>query len=214
MEKFNIIPKQLVAENIEAVNAGDAVIEFATKMDSDMNSYFKAVPADDTTSEIATQIAALIRANQFSADECSNIFTALINQREVLGGKLWTTEDVRSRLAEITNGEAEIPQEVIDEVCNQVEEDAFCDCNEDEWNAIDDAIKEAGVRVTVTGIEYDIDEDDFDSEEEYKEFLEDNELPKEMTFPVTALEEREIADYISDNTEFFIKDGYSIEMTA
>ena len=43
--KFEIVGKTFESPVIEAENAGDAIIAFATNMDLDMNLYFKAIPA-------------------------------------------------------------------------------------------------------------------------------------------------------------------------
>lgn len=54
--KYNIVPNCSIAYEIEdAKSAADAMEQFATKMDLDMNTYFKAVPAehDQTLSSLA-----------------------------------------------------------------------------------------------------------------------------------------------------------------
>ena len=45
--KYYIIPKEEIVATIDSANAGDAIIEFATKMDSDMNIYFRAVTEEE-----------------------------------------------------------------------------------------------------------------------------------------------------------------------
>lgn len=45
-KKYKIIPKEDISEIIESETADEAIIQFATTMDTDMNQYFKAVPAE------------------------------------------------------------------------------------------------------------------------------------------------------------------------
>lgn len=47
MAKFKIVPASESFETIEAENAIDALVEFATGMDLDMSAYFKAVPVEE-----------------------------------------------------------------------------------------------------------------------------------------------------------------------
>ena len=42
MKKFYILPKRVVVDETESKSAEDAIIDFATDMDSDMNQYFMA----------------------------------------------------------------------------------------------------------------------------------------------------------------------------
>ena len=46
--KYNIVPNGTVMDTVEAENANEALVTFATVMDLDMGTYFKAVPADNT----------------------------------------------------------------------------------------------------------------------------------------------------------------------
>lgn len=47
MSKYVIVPKiEYISEAVEASSAEDAMIEFATSMDTDMNLYFQAIEAD------------------------------------------------------------------------------------------------------------------------------------------------------------------------
>ena len=209
--KYNIVPIQFVAENQEAKSADEAIVNFATKMDSDMNSYFKAVPSEETTSEIVKQIVGLIRSNQFSADEVSSIFGALAVQGEVLGGKLWTTADIGAVIVdEYCDGSYKVSREWIDEVQNHLDADQFSDCNDTEWSAIRDAIKESGITLKVSNIEWDVDKEDFDCEAEY-DAVTDN-LPKSVDIPVSELTV-DVETYLSDNYDYCVK-SYSTEEVA
>lgn len=46
MAKYKIIPNPIFETEIEAASSDDAIIDFATTMDTDMNQYFKAVQTD------------------------------------------------------------------------------------------------------------------------------------------------------------------------
>ena len=49
MGEFVIVPKRnFVSKLIKATSAENALIDFATTMDTDMNLYFKAVPTEET----------------------------------------------------------------------------------------------------------------------------------------------------------------------
>lgn len=211
MEKYNIIPLQFVAENREAKSAEDAIIDFATNMNSDMNAYFKAVPAEETSSEIAKQICQLIKSNNFSADECSEIFRALAEQSEAVGGKFWTTEDIKNYMEEhYCKGEFDVRPEWIDEIWNNIDTDTLTECTDAEWEVIRQACIDAGITIKVTGIEWDVDEEEFDDEDKYREYLEA--LPTEVEIPIEDLEFCEdIADYLSDRYENCIKTPGNVE---
>ena len=45
--KYYIIPKDEIVMELDATNADEAVIDFATKMDMDMNQYFRAVTEEE-----------------------------------------------------------------------------------------------------------------------------------------------------------------------
>ena len=45
--KYYIIPRNYIVDEIEAADAGEAIIDFATEMDSDMNIYFRAVTEEE-----------------------------------------------------------------------------------------------------------------------------------------------------------------------
>lgn len=55
MERYVIIPKEFMSNVIEAENANEAVIQFATAMDTDMNQYFRAVPVDKVDQILAVK---------------------------------------------------------------------------------------------------------------------------------------------------------------
>lgn len=47
MTKYYIVPRKAFIEELEATNPTNAMIEFATKMDMDMNIYFQAVTEEE-----------------------------------------------------------------------------------------------------------------------------------------------------------------------
>jgi len=56
MEKYVIVPKSdYKSEVFEAESAGDALVDFATIMDTDMNLYFKAIPEGEVSNERITE---------------------------------------------------------------------------------------------------------------------------------------------------------------
>ncbi len=205
--KFNIIPKQFVIENVEAANADEALIDFATGMDTDMNNYMKAVPAGEVDQMLAKNICSLIRATELTASQCSDIFRALKTKSSVLGGKLWTEDDVRSRIVEMASG-CTASVDVIDEVVNNIDPDIFDDCADEEWNTIDDAIKEVDVNIYVSGIKWAVDKEDYDMEAEYDAVM--SQLPEGCMIAVADLDGQDIADYLSDKYEYLIE-SYTVE---
>lgn len=211
--KFNIIPKFFTIENLEAKDADEAIIDFATKMDLDMNNYMKAVPSQESHTEIVKDICRLLRSMELSSVECSDIFSVLKEQDAVIGGKLWTTEDIVSELQDNYGFKAN--EDAINEIANHVEynySDVLDDCRDYEWEAIDSAIKDA-LTVKVSDIEWDVDREDFDDEAEYDAVNEN--LPKEVEIPLSELEGNvEIEDYLSDNYDYCVKSFKTVEVTA
>lgn len=206
--KFNIVPKMYVMEKWEAKSADDAICCFTASMDSDMNNYMKAVPVDETNADVTRLITALIRCNDLSASECTEIFRALQTREGVIGGKLWTTEDVREKMADMTGGEVTITDDMAQEAAEYVDSTDLDDCTDTEWRAIEDGINDSDVSIHVSDIEWDIDKDDFDSEAEYDAVNEN--LPKELDIPVREMDYRNVSDYLSDNYAYCVR-GYSVD---
>ena len=69
--KYYIIPKDEIVCEINADDAGDAVVEFATYMDSDMNVYFRAVTEEEYHNYLREReaVAAMNSEIEFMADE-------------------------------------------------------------------------------------------------------------------------------------------------
>ncbi len=198
MKKFNIVPVAFVAENREAETAGEAIVDFATQMDMNMNNYFKAVPSEDTASEIAKQIVSLIKTNAFSASDCSEIFKALKAQKCILGGKIWTEYDLDQYIEEnFTEDTLEVCQEWRDKVAEVISNRHTNALNEEvgeEWNAIRSAVKEAGITVPVY-VEWETDGAD----------LEDCGLSETVDIPLADLKDKSIVDWLCDNYEYLVK---------
>lgn len=205
MKKFNIMPVSFVAENREAKSAEDAVIDFATTMDLDMNSYFKAVPSEDTSKEIAKQIVAMIRSNKFDTSDIIDIYNALKNQDDVLGGKLWTRDDIGTAIVDgYCDGSFKVQEAWLDEVQNNINADVFDDSTDAEWNAISEAIAVSDVSLEVTDIVWDVDRDDFDDEAEYDAVM--AQLPENVKVPLSKLRYNvEVVDYLSDTYDYCIE---------
>ncbi len=203
--KYNIIPKQFVADNLEAANADEAMSDFAMKMDTDMNSYFKAVPSEENASEIVKGICNLLRSLELSSGDYSHIFSVLKEQGAVIGGKLWTTEDIQSQIQD--NYGFMASEETLNEIANHViynYGDMLDDCRDYEWDAINNAIEDANLRVVISDIEWDVDSEDFDDEAEYDAVKEN--LPKRVEISLSSLESgSNLADYLSDNYGYCVK---------
>lgn len=215
--EYRILPKS-VDETITTNEAGDALVEFADNMDGDMNCYFKSVPADTYVNEACKMIAAFIKSNNITPEDINEIYHAIATSDCVLGSKLWTDEDIKMALDDNFGGIGEILDENAQcEMANNIDEDAFDDCNDHEWEAIIDGIKDSGVFVKVKGIKWDVSEEDCDSEEERKKIL--NMLPKDVEIPIENFRNCDnyqdyISDYISDEYEW-CHDGYeSVEFTT
>lgn len=61
MAKYKIIPNPMFETEIEAASADDAIIDFATTMDTDMNQYFNAIQTDVIDHVLETYAKTYIR---------------------------------------------------------------------------------------------------------------------------------------------------------
>ncbi len=130
----------------------------------------------------------------YKPEDISTVFNTLLEQNCVIGGKIWTDEDI---FYKAMNNNYDIFKEDIEEVKKYLNKRAFEDCNDSEWEAIDMALKnyaDANMK-KVTNIVWDTDED---SDEDPNVNLPD-------TVWIPKIEDDEIADYLSD------KYGYLIE---
>lgn len=193
--KYNIISSNYNVETREAENAGDALIGFATDMDSDMGRYFKAIPAAKQSSEMVDDICRLIRTSKLSADDISEIFRALQSQDNYIGGKIWTTNGIKSRIAENYPANLVLSDDAIRKIADDVDLDkALSDCQAQEWEAIDDTIRDADIKIRMSDIGWDIDVDESADE-----------LPEEVIVPISELENIEIIeDYLTYKYDFLV----------
>ena len=150
------------------------------------------------------KIVKSINESKFTASECADIFCALVSQNEALGGKFWTTDDIRLRLND--NYKVDLPDEFVDQIANDFNDynsAILDDCTFIEWNAIDTAIRDAGIMIHVTDIIWDVDRANFDNEAEYQAVMEN--LPDAVDVPLSALEYNvEVIDYLSDKYNYCV----------
>ncbi len=205
MQKFNIISKFFKSGDKEAKNANEALVNFAAEMDTDMNNYFKAIPAADNEIEdvVVDDICKLLRSMELSAESCTKIFRTISSQSEVIGGKFWTTYDiekqVRSHLGELGD---DVVEELTANVCNIIDQDVFDDTDDSEWNAINSVIEKE--KIIISDIHWDVDREDFDNEAEYRAVVE-NELPEATTISIADLNDISIEDYLSDEYGYCVR---------
>lgn len=143
----------------------------------------------------ASQIVKSINESNFTASECEDIFNALLSQNNVLGGKFWTIDDIRSRIDEIykVNISDKIVEQIACDITNyaNLDQRTFLD-----WNAIDSVIRDEGIIIRVTDIIWDIDKADLE-EAEYQSVKEM--LPVTVDIPLSELEYKvDVIDYLSD----------------
>lgn len=186
--KYNIISSNYNVETREAENAGDALIGFATDMDSDIGRYFKAIPAVKQSSEMVDDICRLIRTSELSADDISTIFRALHSQNNYVGGKIWTTNDIKTRIAEKYPANLVLSDDAISNIADDADlEEALSNYQDQELKAIEDTIRDADIKIHISDIDWDIDVDESADG-----------LPNEVTVPISELENIEIIeDYLT-----------------
>jgi len=212
--KYNIVPSNYDIETREAESITDALVGFATDMDSDMGRYFKAIPAVKQSSEMVDDICRLIRTSELSASDISAIFRALQSQDNYIGGKIWTTDDIKSQISDNYPEGLVLSDDAISNIANDADlEEALSDCQDQEWEAIDDAIRDSDIKIHISDIDWDVNADDFDDEAEYDAVNEN--LPKEVEIPLSELEGNvEIEDYLSDNYDYCVKSFKTEEVAA
>ncbi len=199
--KYNIISSNYNVETREAENAGDALIGFATDMDSDMGRYFKAVPAAKQSSEMTDDICRLIRTSKLSADDISAIFRALQSQNDYIGGKIWTTNDIKSRIAEKYPANLVLSDDAISKIADDADlEEALSNYQDQELEAIEATIRDSDIKFHISDIGWDIDVDESADG-----------LPEEVTISISELENVEIIDdYLTYKYEVLVL-GYVTE---
>ena len=199
--KYNIISSNYNVETREAENAGDALIGFATDMDSDIGRYFKAIPAVKQSSEMVDDICRLIRTSELSADDISTIFRALHSQNNYVGGKIWTTNDIKTRIAEKYPANLVLSDDAINNIADDADlEEALSNYQDQELKAIEDTIRDADIKIHISDIDWDIDVDESADG-----------LPNEVTVPISELENIEIIeDYLTYKYDVLVL-GYVTE---
>ena len=199
--KFNIVSSKYSVETREAENATDALIRFAADMDSDMGRYFKAVPAVTQSSEMVDDICRLIRTSELSADDIYAIFRALHSQDNYIGGKIWTTNDIKSRIAEKYPANLVLSDDAISKIADDADlEEALSNNQDQEEEAIDDTIRDADIKIHISDIGWDIGVDESADG-----------LPNEVTVPISELENVEIIDdYLTYKYDVLVL-GYDAE---
>ena len=179
--QYSIVPSNYDVETREAESATDALIGFATDMDSDMGRYFKAIPAVRQSSEMVDDICKLIRTSELSADDISAIFRALQSQDNYIGGKIWTTNDIKSQIDKNYPEDLVLSDDAISNIADDADmEEALSDCQDQEWEAIDDAIRDADIKIHISDIDWDLDEGE-SSDGLPETALPEEVLPKEVT---------------------------------
>ena len=171
------------------------------------NLNLESVPTDNVD-KACEGIAEFIRANDLSFDNIHKIYFALRESGNVLGSKLWTTEDIEMALNDRFGGILEIFGETaLSMIPDNIDTEMLDACNDTEWDAITTGIKDSGLFVYVNDIKWDIPEEEYSSEEEYKEII--NNLPKQIKIPIAEFEgctnyKEMISDYL-----FLSNHGYS-----
>lgn len=132
--------------------------------------------------------------------------------------KVWNRDDIASAINisntpstyQVSNEDVDA---VIDEAINQLELgggiDTLEDCTDEEWSAINDAVRKAmknvNPKITISNINWDVDKEDFDMEAEYEAVI--NNLPTSVDIAWSDWNDYdgEIADYLSDTFYYCVK---------
>lgn len=135
----------------------------------------------------------------------------IINRDDYIATKMWTEEDVKQSLIE--KGFAGTEDQVAD-VINTGCLRALVDCNDDDWAILDNAITSieedlinGNPDILATGIEWDVDRDEFESEAEYEAVLE-NVLPEKEKIPFSELYGSNDAESLTDAVVDYLSDKY------
>ncbi len=179
------------------------------------NPNSKNIPTDNVN-EACKMIAEFISSNELTIKNINEIYRAILTNDCVLGSKLWTNEDIKMVLDDNFGGIGEILNEnVQNDIAYNIDTDALNECNDIEWDAVIEGIRNSDIFVRVEDIKWDISKKDFDSEEEYIGTL--CKLPENIEIPIREFKhcdnyEDYIPDYISDEYGF-CHDGYgSVEL--
>ncbi len=167
-------------------------------------------PPVPNENEVTRQIVELLDHNELSAGNISEVFRALHRQDSCIGGKIWSSNDIRSRVRE--NYQVDLSDDAASVIADNIN-DTLDDYHDAEWMAINEALRLSDIKIKVTDINWDVDANDFDAEAEYNAVNEN--LPKEVEIPLSELEGNvEIEDYLSDNYDYCVKSFKTEEVTA
>ncbi len=207
MKNFEIIPQSLILTNLEAKSPEDAMVNFATTMDLDMNTYVKEVPEENVTDEIVNLLVKAIENNKLSSGHCSQIFRALEKQDEVIGGKFWTKDDIETSINKNFGDKNIIVtkawRDAVADTISCLRYNALEEESDEEWNVIRNAVKDSNLKVNVNNIDWDLDPEDFVDEVEMMA-VKENVLPESVDIPLADLEYNvKIDDWLSEHYDYF-----------
>ncbi len=213
MAKYSIIPKAFTFDEIESENTDDAVIDYATTMDGDMSKYFTAVPVEEEQTANVKNIADFIRNHTLTADEISDILMALRDQKNVIGGKIFTQNDIKYYLDENYDIEFELNEAQLDAIQAQINPKFYNECDDADWDRIANAIQRANISIKATDIKWSVTADDVDGDDLSDEEIEAkiaeirDTLPTSVDIPLVDLKGVTIEDYLSDEYGWLIERG-------
>ena len=145
-----------------------------------------------------------IKNENLSAADISDIFSALKDKENCLGGKIWTTDDIDMVITEnFGNGDIVVTEDWRDDIACNMDSDPLNDSDDSEWNYILDNVREAGLTVYVRDIVWDLDPDYFDCEEDLE--AKRDRLPENVDIPLNELEGKEIADWLSGHYDNLVE---------
>ncbi len=157
------------------------------------------------SSRLAKQILGILKTNTFKASECDAIFDELKKQATVLGGKLFTDDDIRTELRKRDIEDSQYNVGIVNDHIG-LKSEIYNDYTDEEWDVIDNAIDEATKNEEfhryATDIDWDIDKRDFDNEAEYFAVAEN--LPTFVEIP-DHIKSEYAADYVSDCYDYCVK---------
>lgn len=143
------------------------------------------------------KVIKFIKNENLSTADISNIFRVLTDKENCLGGKIWTTDDIDKVITEnFGNGDIVVTEDWRDDITCNMDTYPFDGCVE-EMNYIMDSIRKADLTVYVTDIVWDLNPVFFDCEEDLES--EKACLPEKVGIPLNELEDKEIADWLSDH---------------
>ena len=197
-----------VSSDNEVVRLSDDIL--ITEMEKRGYKVIKA----DSFNTLGEGIAELIEKNGLNASECNDVFSAIKQQPEILGGKIWTIYDIDVALEKYFADGFDLTEEQKRKIAAKMNKTVFGTEDDSEWFAIRDAIKDSDFCVELSGIKWDVDKEDFDNEAEYEAVMENN-LPETIKIPISQLYGfGSVDDYISNEYDYCIKSIGSIDVIS